>query len=165
MVSLSEKIKIVRDYNERYDFADRRQADRWFIDCDDWTGDSAWSLKQDFDRLVSMNDEVEYYEGIQFRFLEELNVTCLFGRAESWLPKILDSLRIPMTFWMQDNALVLEQILRRPYPHLIFIDTTSEEMAHYIDVTLEDYMRSGYPESSFEYVDGVVRIAPVLPDE
>lgn len=163
MTTTADKIKMIREYADKYDVGARRMAKRWFLS--NTVFPEVINLKDDFDHVISTTSDIETYTDAQFRVFDQSNIAVLYGDFSYWT-SLLGIIAEPCTFWLQagdDLLMVVELILRSPHAHILLIE--DDQSIEELDVLVEDYMRRGFPESSFEYKDGVVRVAPILPEE
>lgn len=161
MASTSERINLIRGYSEGFDVGPRRQAERWLL-TNDALNETVWGLRDDFDHILTVEANIDSYKFAQMKCFDQANMSVIYGSFTSWA-NLLDLIREPCLFWLVDpRPEEVEAILRRNYPHVILMEDVSEDLCEKYDVLLEGYMRRGYPESSYEIDDGIVRIAPIV---
>ncbi len=128
----------------------RSHSTRVLVETGTYTGETAWAMRHEFDRIETIELEPTLARLARIRFARTPNVHVHEGDSAAVLPRILDSLTQPALFWLDAHPCTDRSARDAPVPLLAEIAAIARNHVggH---VILVDDMRlmggPGYPES------------------
>jgi hypothetical protein len=163
--------------------AGRRFGIRTLVETGTWHGGTVEALKDDFERVVSVELDETLHRAARERFAKDDHVTLLQGDSGSVLPKVLADLREPAVFWLDAHwsagdtargdldtpiAAEVSAILDHPVrTHVVLVDDARLFVGKDDYPTVEQFrawVAERRPDLCFELRDDVIRIHPPAAD-
>ena len=149
------------------------------IETGTYTGDTLAALKNEFERIYSVELNPELVRRVRERFRDEPHISILHGDSAARLPEILAEVRTPALFWLDSHysggvtALgsqitpILEEldaILAHPVRgHVLLIDDARDfrpDKGHPTLDALKAFIAARRPELQFAVEDDIIRVTP-----
>jgi hypothetical protein len=162
------KQKVVRKYGDRFKL-------RTLVETGTYYGEMVAAMKDDFDRIYSIEFVRELASRATRKFARHKNVRIFCGDSRVVMPEVLALLEAPALFWLdagyygwvgirtneQRLSAELEMILGHPFLHVILLDdarglTGRDGIPSVADV--KAYVESTFPERTVEVKYDIMRI-------
>jgi len=162
------KQKVVREYGERFGL-------RTLVETGTYYGEMVAAMKDDFDRIYSIEFLQELASRATRKFARNEHVRIFCGDSRVVMPEVLALLQAPSLFWLdagyygwvgirtneQRLSAELEMILGHPFSHVILLDdarglTGRDGIPSVADV--KAYVESTFPERTVEVKYDIMRI-------
>lgn len=164
------KQMIVKEYANKYRV-------RVFIETGTYMGDMVYAVKDNFDKIYSIELDEKLFENAKKRFLNFNHISILQGDSSKVLPKIIGHIKKPSLFWLDGHfsegitargeketpiLYELQHIISHPVKdHIILIDDarcfTGQNYYPTIEF-LRDLIKRRYPGYVFEVKEDIIRI-------
>jgi hypothetical protein len=162
------KQKVVREYGERFGL-------RTLVETGTYYGEMVAAMKDDFDRIYSIEFLQEFASRAKRKFARHKNVRIFCGDSRVVMPEVLALLQAPALFWLdagyygwvgirtneQRLSAELEMILGHPFPHVILLDDarglTGRDGIPSVD-DVKSYVESTFTQRSVEVKYDIMRI-------
>lgn len=164
------KYHLIRDYRKRFDT-------RVLVETGTFLGDNIYALRNDFDRIISIELAPVLAARARQRFARESHVAILLGDSANVLPEVLAELNEPALFWLdahwsggitahaEKETPIMEEvdaILRHPVKdHVVLMDDArllGQRQDYPTLETLCTNVRRMNPSWICEVSDGIVRM-------
>lgn len=165
------KQRTVREYGKRYGL-------RILIETGTYYGEMVAAVKDDFDRIYSIEFDPELARRAARRFERDPRIRILEGDSRIVLPELLKSIKEPALFWLDAGYWGWENLARDPQRlsaeveailshgikgHVILMDDarmlTGRDGALTI-AELQSRIASRYPDRRVEVLHDIIRITP-----
>jgi hypothetical protein len=142
-------------------------------------GDTIYALRNDFDRLVSIELDDSLYAAAIRRFRRFPNIQILHGDSGDRIQEVLSDLHEPAVFWLDGHFSggitatadeetpinrELDAILRHPIPnHIVLIDDArcfGRDPDYPTIEQLREFLQRKSPRSKMTVEDDIIRILP-----
>jgi hypothetical protein len=168
------KQRTVREYGKRYNL-------RTLIETGTYYGEMVAAVKDDFDRIYSIEFDPELARRAARRFARDKRIQILEGDSRVVLPEVLKSVSEPALFWLDAGywgwadlardperlSAEAEAILSHPVKsHVILMDDARMLNGQHGALTiaeLQSRVAARYPDRRFEVLHDIVRITPRSP--
>ena len=163
------KQRTVREYGKRYGL-------RTLVETGTYHGEMVAALKNDFDRIFSIECDAELVRRASERFASDPRIRILQGESQLVLPELMKSLAEPALFWLDagyyswnglprdlqrlptELAAILGHVVRG---HVVLIDDADTLRGLEGAMTVEQLpsrLSARYPGWRVEVIDNIVRI-------
>lgn len=165
------KQRTVREYGKRYGL-------RILIETGTYYGEMVAAVKDDFDRIYSIEFDPELARRAARRFERDPRIRILEGDSRIVLPELLKSIKEPALFWLDAGYWGWENLARDPQRlsaeveailshgikgHVILMDDArmlNGQNGALTIAELQSRIASRYPDRRVEVLDDIVRITP-----
>jgi hypothetical protein len=154
----------------------QKHRTRIFIETGTYLGDMVNAIRNDFDKIFSIELSTELYERVKKRFEKYEHISIFKGDSSSLLTEVLSNIKEPCLFWLdghfsegitargEKETPVLEelkQIFSHPVEdHVILIDDarcfTGENDYPALE-KIRELILGRYPDNVFEVRDDIIR--------
>lgn len=160
----------------------RNAGIRTLVETGTLFGDTLYALRDDFDRLVSIELDDCLYAAALKRFRRFPKIQILHGDSGERIHEVLAGLREPTIFWLDGHFsggitataaeetpvnTELDAILRNPVrDHIVLIDDArcfGRDLDYPTIGQLRDFIRRKSPQSEMMIEDDIIRILPPSP--
>lgn len=176
-----ERRKLLRDYGRQYKL-------RTFVETGTHLGETCWFLRDDFDRLFTIELFPEFYNNAVERF-RGTKVSPVFGDSAEMLAQVLGGFEGPALFWLDGHhsgpgtahgavkgtpvVEELETLFADPRKHVILVDDArvfkgqpeNGDYPHYADYPTCEWVEEQARAHGYDYElrDDVMRLTPAVP--
>jgi hypothetical protein len=95
--SASRKLEVLREYARAYEL-------RVLVETGTYEGETAWALRREFDRIVTVELSDELWQLARRRFVPAPQVEVRHGDSPTVLRDVLEELREPALFWLDAHV-------------------------------------------------------------
>jgi hypothetical protein len=166
------KQRTVREYARRYSL-------RTLIETGTYYGEMVAAVKDDFDRIYSIEFDPELVRRAARRFARDPRIRILEGDSRIVLPELLKSVSEPALFWLDAGYWGWENLQRDPerlsaeveavlsHPvksHVILMDDArmlNGQKGALTVAELQSRIAARYPDRRFEVLHDIIRITPL----
>ncbi|HXJ17438.1 MAG TPA: hypothetical protein VNM68_09605 [Candidatus Polarisedimenticolia bacterium] len=166
------KQRTVREYARRYSL-------RTLIETGTYYGEMVAAVKDDFDRIYSIEFDPELVRRAARRFAGDPRIRILEGDSRIVLPELLKSVSEPALFWLDAGYWGWENLQRDPerlsaeveavlsHPvksHVILMDDArmlNGQKGALTVAELQSRIAARYPDRRFEVLHDIIRITPL----
>lgn len=92
-----ERRQIIRDYGQKYNLS-------VLIESGTNNGDTPWELKDDFEKIYTIELDSKLYKAAKIRFRDIDNITCIYGDSGELLKSLLEGIGQSTLLWLDGHC-------------------------------------------------------------